>query len=120
MASDLVVLTTDLRAFLPTTAISQTTDIRDLTVRIDQALPSNEEEEDVEEMIHVLTHVGAGTRSLWTLLRNLQRVFQHMTGLKTFVFVVTWFRIGFWLPRDIMTDLVTAQPQQCCNLEIDK
>ncbi|GAB7334629.1 hypothetical protein MBLNU13_g06592t1 [Cladosporium sp. NU13] len=42
-----------------------------------------------------------------------------MTSLTTFAFIITQPACTFWLPRDILTDLVQNLPQQCRNLEID-
>jgi hypothetical protein len=61
-----------------------------MTIRIDQALFSTEDEGEVEDRVYFSTHGSAGIQALWALLRGLPGVLQHMTSLKTFAFVVTY------------------------------
>lgn len=119
MSLDLLVTVADLPSFIQDTDIAQAADFRSLTIRIDHAhLPPVEEA--AQDEIHVLTHGSASTQALWTQLRSLPRVLQHLVNLTTFSLVVTSRPInGFWLSRNIIADIVNSLPQRCCNIEID-
>ena len=118
MPLDLVVTETTLPEFLEDTATTQATEIRALTVRIDydQLVSPNQ---ICQRSYSTSIHDSRVAQALWNHLRNLARALQHMTGLITFALVVTHPKCTFWLPRDIVTDLVKSLPLQCCNLEID-
>lgn len=118
MSLDLVVNELTLPDFLEQTAKTQAADIRALTVNIDYdclVSPFQECQHDNSRSIHD----SLTAQTLWTYLRNLARALQHMTALTTFAFIVVRPKCTFWLPRDILTDLVQNLPHQCRNLELD-
>lgn len=118
MSLDLVVNELTLPDFLEQTAKTQAADIRALTVNIDYdclVSPFQECQHDNSRSIHD----SLAAQTLWTYLRNLARALQHMTALTTFAFIVVRPKCTFWLPRDILTDLVQNLPHQCRNLELD-
>ena len=118
MVLDLLVTELALPDFLQHKAKSQATRIRALTVKIDydRLVSPNQ---TCQHPHSTSIHDSLTAQTLWTHLRNLARALQHMTSLITFAFIVTQPRCTFWLPRDILTDLVQNLPQQCRNLEID-
>lgn len=118
MPLDVLVSETTLPDFLEHTAKKQATDIRALTVTIDydQLVAPNK---ICEHSCFMAIHDSLTAQTLWTHLRRLARSFRHMTSLTTFAFIVAQPKCTFWLPRDILTDLVRNLPQRCRNLEID-
>ena len=118
MALDIVVTETTLPNFLEQTAKNEATNIRALTVTIDYdrlVCP----DKICKHSCFTAIHDSLTAQTLWTHLRLLARTFQHMTSLTTFAFIIAQPKCTFWLPRDILTDLVQNLPQQCRNLEID-
>lgn len=118
MSLDLVVNELTLPDFLEQTAKPQAVDIRALTVNIDYdrlVSPNKTCQHENSQSIHD----SLTAQKLWTHLRNLARTLPQMTALTTFAFIITRPKCTFWLPRDILTDLVQNLPHQCRNLEID-
>lgn len=118
MALDMLVTESDLPNFLQQTATAQAAHIRSLTTTINyEHLVSLDQME--RQGYRPAIHESLVAQALWTQLRNLARALPTMTALTTFALVVTRPRCAFWLPRDIITDLVKSLPRQCYNLEID-
>jgi hypothetical protein len=118
MVLDLVITETTLPDFLEKTAKTRATDIRALTINIDydrlEPPSPTSQHDDCTSIHHSLT-----AQAIWNYLRNLARALQRMTSLTTFAFIITRSKCNFWVPRDILTDLVQNLPLRCRNLEID-
>lgn len=118
MSLDIVVTETALPDFLNQTAKTKATDIRALTINIDYdrlVSPNQTCQHETSTSIHD----SLTAQKLWTHLRNLARALAYMKALTTFAFIIIRPKCTFWLPRDILTDLVQHIPHQCRNLEID-
>lgn len=120
MALDLVVTEITLPDFLDKTTKTQAAEIRALTISIDyDRLVSPDHTCQQHEWCTTSIHDSPTAQALWNYLRNLARALQHMTALTTFSLSITRCKCTFWLPRDILTDLVRNLPLRCRNLEID-
>ena len=120
MALDLVVTEITLPDFLEKTSKTQAAQIRALTISIDyDRLVSPDHTCEQHKWCTTSIHDSLTAQALWNYLRNLARALQHMTALTTFAITITRHKCIFWLPRDILTDLVQNLPPQCRNLEID-
>ena len=118
MALDIFITEITLPDFLERTTKTQAADIRALTVNIDydRLLPP---ERTCQNRYTASIPNSLTAQALWTHLRNLARTLQHMTALTTFAFTIVRPKCNFWIPRDILIDLVHNLPLQCRNLEID-
>lgn len=118
MLLDLVITETTLPDFLERIVETQAAEIRALTINIDYdwLKPPNPTRRHDECTV---IHDSLTAQAIWTYLRNLARALHRMTSLTTFAFIITRSKCNFWVPRDILTDLVQNLPRQCRNLEID-
>lgn len=91
--------------------------IRSLTLSL--SFNSADLQTPTEEQDDVRDRGSNSTRLLWDALRALNQLLTSCTGLTTVSLFVHEPGFGFFLPRQLLAQLVSSLPESCENLEFD-
>ncbi|CAD6447521.1 3bfde77f-2be3-40df-854b-51c83487af04-CDS [Sclerotinia trifoliorum] len=117
MNQEILLTVTTLQDFITQSLISDTSQIRSLTIAIDNnKLPQTTSIQTESEN----RNATEGTRQLWSQLERFANLLPAVSNLATFSLnVISKSKNGFWIPRPLIARLIIALPRTCIAIQID-